>query len=361
MLSFLINRRNLRTAPHCLLGVLQNKLPESFSQPLLLPTSYCPARLPLPLREMSRSLPDRINSVYKESISFFGLSQPSPAQKTTISTFARAPYHTLSKTIGLCPKFTSQYPKTYHSLINPLHLHPISLSLILIIFTLAFPTFSRAEPLSSPSYNIDTNKVELGGGQTPLPSPGTISAPSTEEGGFTSSGFLIKTSYEHISPSTPFIFTISDSDVRFGNLVPGTPSIATITLTVNVGSALGYSVKTIADHALKIADGNISIPNTTCDLKTPCTIKDAAPWKDNTRPGLGYNLAGDDIDRTDFSSNIFFRPFPLQGIDSPVIIMMNPRALAKTNSTVTFKANISGSQAAGNYQNNIQYIAIPSL
>ena len=86
----------------------------------------------------------------------------------------------------------------------------------------------------------------------------------------------------------------------------------------------------------------------------------ATAWTDNTRYGFGYNVSGSDAD-TEFVNSTYFRPFPIQGTDQPSLVMSKNSATASSSATVTYKINISGSQAAGTYQNGIQYIAIPAF
>jgi len=204
--------------------------------------------------------------------------------------------------------------------------------------------------------------VNIGGGQLRSPSYELNSTlGQTAQGQFGLTGFIVKAGFQYIHPLTPFSFTISNLDINFGSLVPGTPSTATTTLTVTTGSAFGYAVKTVADHALRVINGSTTIPNTSCDLASPCTIIDATAWTDNARYGFGYNMSGSDVDTADFVDSTYYRPFPMQGVDSPSTVMSRSGVATNSAAVATYKVNISGAQAAGTYQNNIQYIAIPSF
>lgn len=234
----------------------------------------------------------------------------------------------------------------------------------LIFFSILFVFLNHkvyADNLTSPSFDIKMGTINITGGSKSSASytlNDTVG--QTAQGEFNSAGFTVKAGFQYVLDPNPFSFVISDIDLDYGSLVSGVPSTLTNTLTITTGGAYGYAVKAIEDHSLKLTTGSDTIPDTSCDLATPCTISDATPWTDNGRYGFGYNINGTDAD-AEFVNNTYFRPFPIQGTDQPVTVMS--KNIPTTNSvvTVTYKVNISGSQAAGTYQNGIQYIAIPSF
>lgn len=234
----------------------------------------------------------------------------------------------------------------------------------LIIFYISITILNTdvfADNLTSPSFDIKMGTINITGGSKSSASytlNDTVG--QTAQGEFNSAGFTVKAGFQYVYDPNPFTFTISDIDLDYGSLIPGTPSTLTNILTINTGSAYGYAVKAIEDQSLKLTTGSDTIPDTSCDLASPCTITDATPWTDNTRYGFGYNASGTDAD-TEFVNNTYFRPFPIQGTDQPVTLMSKNTPATNSNVTVTYKVNISGSQAAGTYQNGIQYIAIPAF
>lgn len=234
----------------------------------------------------------------------------------------------------------------------------------LIFFSIAFVLFDQnalADNLTSPSFDIKMGTINITGGSKSSASytlNDTVG--QTAQGEFNSAGFTVKAGFQYVYDPNPFTFTISDIDLDYGSLVPGTPSTLTNILTINTGGAYGYAVKAIEDHSLKLISGTDTIPDTSCDLATPCTITDATPWTDNARYGFGYNANGTDAD-TEFVNNTYFRPFPIQGTDQPSTVMSKNTPATNSNVTITYKVNISGSQAAGTYQNGIQYLAIPAF
>jgi len=236
---------------------------------------------------------------------------------------------------------------------------PITFS---IIFASLFHQPVFADTLSSPTFEIQMSTVNITGGQKSSPSfklSDTVG--QTAQGQFDSTGYTIKAGFQYINSITPFTFKISNLDLDYGSLVPGTPSILTNILTVTTGSAYGYSVKAIEDHSLRLINGTSTIPDTSCDIALTCTPTDATPWTDNTSYGFGFNIQGTDAIISDFVDSTYFRPFPIQNVDDPTAIMTRVGIATDSAATVTYKINISGSQAAGTYQNNITYIAIPAF
>lgn len=221
-----------------------------------------------------------------------------------------------------------------------------------------------ADNLSSPTYEIQMGTINITGGRKSNEN-GTIiltdTVGQTFQGQFNSDGYVIMTGFQYINTLTPFSFAISDLDINFGNLVPEIPSLDSNTLTITTGSAFGYSVKAIEDHPLRASDNDSTIPDTSCDLATPCLQADANQWIDDTRDGFGYNMSGDDVDTDDFEDSNFYRPFPVQNIDEPAIVMSKNGMATVSAAIVTYKVNVTTSQESGTYQNAIQYIAIPAF
>lgn len=246
-----------------------------------------------------------------------------------------------------------------------IYISSISLILFFILLALFTPSIFSivlADTLTSPAFEIKMGTINITGGQKSSATfKLTDTVGQTFQGRFDSTGFVVKAGFQYIYSLIPFTFTISNLDLNFGSLVPGTPSLLTNLLTVTTGSAFGYSVKTIEDHPLRLTNGTSTIPDTSCDIATPCIQNDATPWTDNTAFGFGYNIQGSDVDTADFVDNSYFRPFPVQNVDGPATIMNRSGVATASAATVTYKINISGTQAAGTYQNNLQFIAIPSF
>jgi len=271
----------------------------------------------------------------------------------------------LSKYIRKTHSTADGTPNSHHLALFKTFFNKNSLVVITIavfVFIVFFPSSTYADNLSSPGFEIKMGTINITGGSkssTSYKLNDTVG--QTAQGEFNSSGYTIKAGFQYLANSIPFTFTISDIDLSYGTLVPGTPSTLTNVLTVSTGSSYGFNVKVIQDHPLRLTNGSTTIPDTSCNLATPCTITDATPWTDDTRYGFGYNATGTNAD-TDFVNTTYFRPFPIQGTDQPSTVMTRASATATDSSAiVTYKLNISGSQTAGTYQNGIQYLAIPAF
>lgn len=238
----------------------------------------------------------------------------------------------------------------------------ITLIFSLYIFTVFEVSSIFAEDLKSPNFEVQMSTINItGGAKSSTTYRLTDTVGQSFAGQFNSAGYVILAGFQYINTLIPFSFKISSLDIDFGSLVPGIPSTRSNALTVTTGSAFGYSVKAIEDHPLRRSDDTTTIPDTSCDLATPCLLADANVWADNTRFGFGYNMSGADINTADFVDSTYFRPFPVENIDQPSIVMSKGGVATSSAATVTYKINISGAQAAGTYQNAIQYIAIPSF
>ncbi len=183
----------------------------------------------------------------------------------------------------------------------------------------------------------------------------------TVAGQFASSGYVIKAGFQYLKSIIPFRFTVSNTNVNLGTLIPNTFSTSQITLKVDFGSAGEYQVLAYEEYPMKNPTG-ITIPDTSCNGGSEtCNKLLAKLWNSTSTYGFGYNMSGDDIP-ADFINSNYFRPFAnKENGDNPVVIMSSSNVGRNRQSTLTFKANISSVQPAGSYQTVIHFIAIPSF
>lgn len=180
----------------------------------------------------------------------------------------------------------------------------------------------------------------------------------TAAGRFTSDGYIVRSGFQYIHSIIPFSFSMSNFLINFGTLLPGTPSTQTSTLTVSAGGAGGYSVKARENDYLKSSSGQ-AIPDTLCDSGA-CSESTAGVWSLATTYGLGYNMSGDDIP-ADFVGSTYYRHFANDSLgQTDKILMSNVYVGASRSAVITYKVNVSGVQAAGDYKNKILFTAIPS-
>ncbi len=235
-------------------------------------------------------------------------------------------------------------------------------SVLLIIILCLSPNSARAETVSSDNYQVQMGNLNMGAG---FPTSETkkigLTGGQTAPGLYSSTGYQVKAGFWYIFPQIPFSFTISDLSITFGTLVPGTPSTLTNNLTVSSGGAGGYQVTARENDLLTSSAAAATIPDTACNGGgQTCDETTAAIWTNNTKYGFGYNLSGTDIPAT-FVDATYFRPFPsAASSENPATIMSRGQVSKNRVATVTYKINIGASQAAGDYENYIVFVATPT-
>lgn len=129
-------------------------------------------------------------------------------------------------------------------------------------------------------------------------------------------------------------------------------------LTVSTNAAGGYSVT--ASESAALTAWNITatptIPDTTCQA-TPCTVSTPQTWTSATYTGFGYALqdvtSDAVLDTIEYTNG--WRPFGLTAVQ---IMRANPAGPADADQAyVCYRTVVSGSQAAGDYENYVIYIA----
>lgn len=229
---------------------------------------------------------------------------------------------------------------------------------IFAFFFLIFNFKAHAENVSSDNFQIQMGNLNMGAG---FPASETkkvgLTGGQTAPGLYSSTGFRVKAGFWYIFPQIPFSFTISDLSIDFGTLTPGVPSTLTNNLSVSSGGAGGYQVTASASGLLRTLADTATIPKTSCNENgSTCSEIEAKPWTNNTKYGFGYNLSGDDIS-SDFLNSTYYRPF--SSTQSATIMSRNMVSRNRV-ATVTYKLNISASQAAGDYENYIIFVATPT-
>lgn len=162
------------------------------------------------------------------------------------------------------------------------------------------------------------------------------------------------------SSTEPFSFSISSNSINFGILSPTDPITRTNDLEIKTGSALDYMVSASENSELKTTSA--FIPDTTCD-NGACSEITSAPWENTLTYGFGYRC--DNLSEMDcelgFEEPTLFKQFPNESkeeIAQPVMFGSSSSGIKK--SRITYKINISGTQASGDYTNTITYIATPT-
>jgi hypothetical protein len=240
--------------------------------------------------------------------------------------------------------------------------------LLLVICYLLFVTAptAQAQTMSNENYILRTENFNTISGVTAgedykiRATAGNFSNQSTSEG----VNFKVKTGFENIVSELPFSISISSNIIDFGTLSPTNPVIRTVNLTTNSLTAYGYSVLIFENEPLATVPpaSKTFIPDTTCD-DGACGTENAAQWTNALTYGLGYrcdNVAGADCNNS-FAKPNAYKHFPdLASNDDPQSIMSGIGANNK-EINISYKVNISGTQAQGTYNNVITYIGIPNF
>ncbi len=230
--------------------------------------------------------------------------------------------------------------------------------LILLILTTAAPALA-VHPITSDSYQIDWPNLNMGAG---LPDSGSfklgVTTGQIAPGLYSSSGYKVRAGFQYIHSIIPFTFTLDKIAVDFGSLTPGTPSTDTIDLEVTCGSAGGYTV-TVQENNPLTSTALSTIPDTTCDPGDTCDESDAGTWTLSTTYGFGYNMTGIDVP-SEFSGGKYKQYADISSAETPQAVMIGTNVGVGKTSTMTLKVNISGTQAAGVYENILTFIATPT-
>lgn len=198
---------------------------------------------------------------------------------------------------------------------------------------------------SSSSYNVTDTVGQTGAG------------PYGEYG---SSNYFVGSGFQYIYQIDEFSFELSKQNIDLGTLTVGSHSTDSHTMTITTRGAGGYAVYAYETQPLTHENNSDTIPNTTCDA-ADCSYTTAGIWSNQAIPGFGYNISGDDTPVA-FTDSTYFKAFADNSQSQPQQIVMGSNNIANARtSTVTYKAGITASQAAGNYDTAIIFTAIPGF
>jgi hypothetical protein len=131
----------------------------------------------------------------------------------------------------------------------------------------------------------------------------------------------------------------------------------------NVKDLLYNTVLARENHPLQVEQSGATIPDTTCDSGT-CNEQTASAWSSLTTFGFGYrcdNLSGTDC-QSGFSNPLNYRQFASsESGELAQPVMRGVNVGRNIEGQITYKVNVSSTQAPGAYENFITYIALPSI
>jgi len=232
-----------------------------------------------------------------------------------------------------------------------------------LYFLLPTAPSAQAQTMSNSSYTIEMGNLNSIAGK-PTGGNYKLSFTSGESGQnlFSGPNYKVKAGFQYIHPisTKPFSFSISSSFIDFGVISPTTPVTRTNILTVVNNSSNGYTVTASQNRNLRADANGAEIPPTTCDNGN-CTTTTSDAWTSSLTYGFGYrctNVSGTDCE-SGFTTSTYYKQFSAS--PSAATVMSNPNVGGTSKSQITYKVNVSVTQAAGIYTNIINYIATPSF
>lgn len=240
--------------------------------------------------------------------------------------------------------------------------------LILISSFLILNSPALAQHFESGSYVIDWGNFNMtSGSKTSSNYRLTDTVGQNAPGQYDSNGYIVKSGFQYLYESNiKFSFAITDLTVDLGTLVPGVASTATNIISVSSPAGHGYEIYASENRPLTQAVG-YTIPDTTCNSGT-CTQSISGIWTSATAYGFGFNAIGINSSNVAtgvgtssiFTDSTYFRQFAnVKASESPQIIMSHNLPANNHRARISYKANISPLQTAGNYENSITFIAVP--
>ena len=160
--------------------------------------------------------------------------------------------------------------------------------------------------------------------------------------------------------------TNSPLAVPFGTLTLNTFKKAAHQLTVSTNAANGYAVTAAENQALGKDGGTThTIADTPCDTG-PCTHTSSQQWVTNTVSGFGYSLQNIDAASVAFSwgtgSQFAAKQFAsLSASEVPQTLFSSTTTADAEDAYICYRIAVGGTQAAGDYENQVTYTATASF
>lgn len=235
-------------------------------------------------------------------------------------------------------------------------------SIILITLLLAASSWLLAPRVAADTME-NSNYILHGSNLNSITGDNSMNKPFPESAARVSdTNFTVRSGFGDAGPGTKFTFTVSPVEIDFGTIVPGEPVSRTNTLSITKSPNLSYQITVFENHVLKMSQGQ-AIPDTTCD-DGACSEVSASGWSNPLTYGFGYrceNVTGSDCS-ADFSQSMAYKHFANdEAHESAQVILKSSGTRRAAQSQITYKVNVAATQASGEYQNTIMYIASPTL
>ena len=240
---------------------------------------------------------------------------------------------------------------------------------LLLFFLLTNKKSLLAQTFDSTNYHIDFGNFNMTSGRkTSANYTLTDTVGQNAPGQYDNTGYTLKAGFQYIYENNiPFSFKISSLNLNFGTLVPNIGSTVVNTITISTPTGHGYDILTSANHPLRVLNSKSTIPDTNCDTGT-CSESVSGVWTSNSKYGFGFNAMGVNSSMVAtgvgtsnfFANSTYFRQFADSSSNETAQIIMSENSPVKDHSAIiTYKVNISAIQAAGTYENSLNFIAVP--
>lgn len=154
----------------------------------------------------------------------------------------------------------------------------------------------------------------------------------------------------------------SATAVNFGSISLGQFNTLAQRLTCSTNAVSGYTVQVFENLPLTITTvGNAStIPDTTCDSSTTCSLNTANNWtSDSSSSKFGYSLEAINSSPVAFEAGVDFaaKPFGQGYANARTIMNRSETPSSEDRAYICYRVTASNFQKAGTYQNQISFIA----
>lgn len=236
------------------------------------------------------------------------------------------------------------------------------LLLIALFFTAA--SFVEAFTMSNSNWIVEMGNLNSFAGKK---SNGNYTL--TDTGGqlgpglYSGTNYQVRSGFQYIYSISQFKFSLTSLFIDFGTISNSFVKRAQ-TATITNGSAHGYAITIAQNHQMLVPATGAMIPNTSCNSGT-CTTAAAGQWDNILTYGLGIRCeytAGSTC-ASDFNGGSeYYRPIAdLSANQTPQAIMSSSVPQTNKSENLTYKINVSTSQAAGDYSNQIIFVATPTF
>jgi hypothetical protein len=239
------------------------------------------------------------------------------------------------------------------------------------VIAFCLPRNGGAQSFFSSSYKIQWGNFNMTSGHKSSTNYQlTDSVGQNAPGQYDNTGYIVKAGFQYIyDTSAQFSFQIDDLAIELGTLSTGSTSTDSNIITITTPSGQGYQIMVHQNHPLAINNSGTTIPDTLCD-SGPCSESQSEVWTNIGTYGFGFNAIG--INSSGVATHIgtsayfgdqtYYRQFAdysASPAETNQIIMSENSAVENHQARITYKANISPLQPAGDYQNAITFTAIP--